>query len=248
MMDVMPSAGASAPTSSAVSSTSATTLVLDDRERHLSEALTQLGVGHVRRRLDLGDVAIVSGGALKVLVERKSAQDLMASNIDGRYREQRARLASVPEVVLLYVVEEGAQGSLDAPPLRQMITRLLMRYGFPVLITRSVVDTAKWLRVIAGQLAADESVFSRTAPDTSMCSGLSARRCENQTAHGMATGMLASVRGLGARRSKALLRHHSIEAMASLSLQALEALDAGGRRLGPALARRLHDVLRAMGD
>ena len=246
-MEVMPSAGASAPTSSAVSSTSATTLVLDDRERHLAEALTQLGVGHVRRRLDLGDVAIVSGGALKVLVERKSAQDLLASNIDGRYREQRARLSSVPEVVLLYVVEEGAQG-LDVPPLRQMITRLMMRYGFPVLITRSVVDTAKWLRVIAGQLAADESVFSRTAPDTSMCAGLSARRCENQTAHGMATGMLASVRGLGARRSKALLRHHSIEAMASLSLQALEALDAGGRRLGPALARRLHDVLRAMGD
>lgn len=255
-------------------------LVLDDRESALAAALDGLTVPYTRERLAVGDAVVRSGvdvmdvvdgvdevGISDLLVaERKTLQDLWASNVDGRYREQRARLAALgPEVAILYILEgEFSSSSSSASrannhhqSLRPIISRLVLRYGFPVLHSSSVQETAQWLRTLLSQLEADAGAFRRTAPDLSMCA-LSSSRRGNHTALGMATSMLASVRGIGEGSAAELLRRHSLADLARMTdveLANLQvAMDGGAgegrrrtrrRRLGPSAGRQLYDALRA---
>ena len=83
-------------------------LILDTREARLGEALTSLGVPFLVAPLDVGDILIQSEDGNPLLVaERKSHADFAASNQDGRYREQRARLMAVrgSGVAVLYILE-----------------------------------------------------------------------------------------------------------------------------------------------
>ena len=92
--------------------TSALSLILDVREARLAEALTTLKVPFTTANLDVGDFVIqnTEGEALLV-AERKSHADFAASNADGRYREQRARLMAVRGmgVAVLYILEAPGQ-------------------------------------------------------------------------------------------------------------------------------------------
>lgn len=74
----------------------------DDRERELVAAFKAVLAGLDRAadfpitvtRLPLGDVQLVGEGGVRVLVERKRDDDLMASLFDGRLEEQSARLGA----------------------------------------------------------------------------------------------------------------------------------------------------------
>ena len=91
-------------------------LVLDVRERGLAAALA--GTPFTTAALDVGDLVIQQEDGTPLLVaERKSLADFAASNTDGRYREQRARLMAVrgSGVAVLYVVEGRWTGVDDAP-------------------------------------------------------------------------------------------------------------------------------------
>ncbi len=88
--------------------------LLDDRERGLIGLLPSWTVSH----LSVGDIwigldASGSGPApYGLILERKTAADLEASILDGRYREQRARLLAVAaerQAHPVYVIE----GDLD---------------------------------------------------------------------------------------------------------------------------------------
>ena len=129
-----------------------------------------------------------AGGIVRLVVERKTLSDFAASNVDGRYRDQRARLAAFPDAAILYIMEgEGC----DAPLLRRLITRLMLRYGFPILQTSCVQDSAAWAAAMLEQVSADCEVFIRTAPDLSQCQlAVSAVRRKNVTPLGVAVRML----------------------------------------------------------
>lgn len=218
-------------------------LILDYRESALSAALTSASVSHACSRLDVGDVVILADGQIKLVAERKTTQDLAASNVDGRYRDQRARLASFPDATLVYIIEGR---DWDAQPiLRRLATRLMLRYGFPLLQTSCVEETATWLGVMLEQLGADPQVFTRTAPDISHC-GVNAARCMNITPSGVAVAMLSAVPGLGKKRASELLRARSVADLAAASVESLSAMRVGGRRLGDAPARALHEALRSV--
>ena len=75
--------------------------IVDDRERDLLRAFSDLGVETTTRRLPLGDVLLPRSGAV---VERKTLEDLAASIKDGRWREQRTRLLESGAPVF-YIVE-----------------------------------------------------------------------------------------------------------------------------------------------
>lgn len=244
---------------------SSVVLVLDVREHGLAAALTSLNVPYTTAQLDVGDFMIQTAGGEPLLVaERKSHLDFAASNQDGRYREQRARLMAVRGggVAVLYVLEGRWSGD-DARrvghtrctegQLRRLLSRLVLRYGMPVLESDGLVGTAIWCRTLLAQLSDDATVFqpegdmatATAAAMTTMTAALSANKKGNKTASGAATAMLSGVPGLGGKRVEALLAERSVADLAQLSVAELAAITAGGKRLGEKLAATLHAALHA---
>lgn len=240
-------------------------LILDVRESRLGEALTALQVPYTTAALDVGDFLIQNAEGEPLLVaERKSHADFAASNADGRYREQRARLMAVrgSGVAVLYILEGAwtthgqvapAYGRTTEAQLKRLTTRLLLRYGMPVLATTSIKDTASWCQILMAQLTDDPTVFTpdSEAAAAGAMSGFTAAlntvKKGNKTAAGTAHAMLTAVPGLGAKRVAALLAEKSLVDLMILTEAELAALSVGGKRIGPALATTLHGALRSRG-
>ena len=235
-------------------------LILDVRESRLGEALTALQVPYTTAALDVGDFLIQNMEGEPLLVaERKSHADFAASNADGRYREQRARLMAVrgSGVAVLYILEGAwtgvAYGRTTEAQLKRLTTRLLLRYGMPVLSTTSIADTARWCQILLAQLTDDPTVFhpDSEAAATDAMSGFTAAlntvKKGNKTATGTAHAMLTAVPGLGAKRVSALLAEKSLVDLIGLTEVALAEMTVGGKRIGPALAATLYSALRARG-
>lgn len=235
-------------------------LILDVREQRLGEALTILNVPFTTAALDVGDFLIQNAEGEPLLVaERKSHADFAASNADGRYREQRARLMAVrgSGVAVLYILEgiwseteAKGYGRTNEAQLKRLTTRLILRYGLPVLAADSIMDTARWCRTLLAQLTDDPTVFqpeSEAAAATAMSgftAALNTVKKGNKTAEGTAQAMLSAIPGLGAKRVTALLAEKSIADLATMSADAIADITAGGKRLGPALGTLLYNCFR----
>ena len=226
----------------------AVTLILDVRERGLAAELTRAGVPYTTAALDVGDFLIQNAEGEPLLVaERKSQADFAASNTDGRYREQRARLMAVrgSGVAVVYILE----GALVEDKLKRLTTRLLLRYSMPTLFSNSIADTAGWCRLLLKQLTEDETVFQPDSEGatTSAMSGFTAAlntvKKGNKTAGGTAQAMMSAVPGLGAKRVAALLAEKSIVELATMSVTEIAAITAGGKRIGDKLAETLHAAI-----
>jgi ERCC4-type nuclease len=233
------------------------TLILDVREVRLCEALGRLGVSYKTAALDVGDILLQnSEGDPLLVIERKSHADFAASNQDGRYREQRARLLAVrgSGVGVLYILE-GLWAPSDATPvgctrltlgqLKRLVTRLTLRYGLSVLITDSINDTARWCQTLVDQLTADPTVFqpdsegAATNAMTGFTAALSTVKKANKTADSTAAAMLGAVPGLGPKRVTALLAVKSIAELAALSATEIGDLVIGGKKLGAKVGETL---------
>jgi len=226
-------------------------LVVDSREASLAESLKVLGVPFQTAGLDVGDFLIQNEAGEPLLVaERKSLADFAASNADGRYREQRARLMAVrgSGVAVVYILEGTwslgdplkMYGRTPEKQLQRLVTRLVLRYGMPVIQTEGILDTARWAKLLMEQLSDDPTVFvpegdlatAQVAAMAGMTAVLSTAKKGNKTAAGTAHAMLSAIPGLGSKKVDALLATHSIADLVALSALELSALQVGGKKLG----------------
>jgi len=226
-------------------------LVVDSRETRLAEGLKTLGVPFQTAGLDVGDFLIQNEAGEPLLVaERKSLADFAASNADGRYREQRARLMAVrgSGVAVVYILEGTwslgdplkMYGRTPEKQLQRLVTRLVLRYGMPVIQTEGILDTARWAKLLMEQLTDDPTVFvpegdhatAQVAAMAGMTAVLSTAKKGNKTAAGTAHAMLSAIPGLGSKKVDALLATHSIADLVALSALELSALQVGGKKLG----------------
>ncbi len=133
-------------------------IVVDDREQAggLIEELAQQWPRVCVGRLPAGDVEI----GRRVLVERKTVADFVASLDDGRLWAQAGLLTRVCERPLLVIEGEDPLelAGLGPKPLRGVFLTLMIQLRIPLLRTSSVDETAEFL----AQLAAQES--RRAAP------------------------------------------------------------------------------------
>lgn len=236
-------------------------LIVDVREKRLCSLLTGYHIPFTTAALDVGDILIQNAEGEPLLVaERKSLADFAASNQDGRYREQRARLMAVrgSGVAVLYILEgvwkhydEKVFGSTTETQLKRLTTRLILRYGIPVLFTESILDTTHWCKTLLDQLTDDPTVFqpdSEAAAAGAMSgftAALSTVKKGNKTPAGTALAMISAVPGLGAKRASALLGLKSIAELVAATAAELAELTAGGKRLGPKLGLAIHEAFRA---
>jgi ERCC4-type nuclease len=145
-------------------------MIIDYRERELIELIESPQIKNLPiadiwvGAFDEGDNPLPGG----VLIERKSVADLVASILDGRYREQRTRLLEYTQKTNtspLYIIEGNLQNAqrIDPDVLQQWLNRLMLRYRVSVINTKDIAHTAKLCKILEKQFLVDGKCFLNEA-------------------------------------------------------------------------------------
>jgi ERCC4-type nuclease len=143
-------------------------MIIDFREKDIIKYCTEMNDLNEKRieikteNLLLGDILID-----KLLIERKTINDLAASIVDGRYREQSFRLLKALDegFKVFYFIEGNIDlytGSITKNTLVSTIYSLTHK-GFQVLLTKNSRDTAFFLLQFAEKMKKDQE---KTKKDT----------------------------------------------------------------------------------
>lgn len=206
-----------------------------------------------RKRLDVGDVEIRFEDRVFVIERKASLADLCAGFQDGRYHEQKSRLVHAGDEgekrTPLYVIEgldviEWSDNPIPYSGVRYdqvqaAIVKTSLRDGIPVLFSRNCEETARLVAYIAKQI----SLRGFEPKNVSHLAGARvAKRKRQCTADKLWATMLSTIPGMGmARAQRVAAAYPTLSALAAASEEELaDVAVAGGRRLGPALAKVLH--------
>lgn len=242
-------------------------VVIDIREDDLWAALephadTLRAEGWIVEKavLDVGDIAFYSNTAADisgsqtplVMLERKTAEDLGASQKDGRYREQRARLYALrgTGTSIGYIVEappwtptlsnKWCLGKFSEINLQQAILRLQLRHTIPVIQSASLTGTIQWIRRIAKGLVADPRVYTSAMATTASevaavyRESIHVKKASNNSPERIFISMLSSIPGLGKASVDAIAAHTKSSFTALMALDEVQISDivAGKRKIG----------------
>ena len=191
-----------------------------------------------------------------LLIERKSAADLEASILDGRYREQRSRLmnyATERRAHPVYIIEGSLHGHkrLAAPALMKHITRLAIRYHIAVFQVPSIADTAALILLLTDQWRTDPTTFEQPATMTyveTQGRGAALTKQENsENPRVFAVTVLRACQGVSAQIAEKVLEGcgGSLDGVWKASVAELAAIQCGKVRFGPVRAERLWGLLHA---
>lgn len=202
-------------------------IVIDDRERAsgLSEAVVARWPSTLELRLLVGDVEI---GA-RVIVERKTLRDFVASIRDGRLFAQAFALSRVATRPLLLLEGADPIPVLGLPPsqFQGVLLTLMVSFRIPVLRTSTLDESAAVIVRVARHEA--RWLARRAAPPS-----VSPAR--------QALAVLTSIPGIGDERVRRLLRKFgSVAGVISADPRHLQAVSG----IGPETAR---NVLSALGE
>ena len=231
-------------------------LILDNREHSLIRALQT--TPHEVKALTVGDIWIQAAPEATIkglIVERKALADLQASLFDGRYREQKARLLSTCQELGMrpvYVLEGSlafAPVNLSTSSIRKLINRMTFRYGIAVIQTESVADTAEWVKTTLEQITGTPEAFQPPEAGTQQPAywqSLSSSKKTNIDAPTFARQCLALCPGLSLKAANAIMEAHGpcVTNVLSCDEKTIADVKVGGRRVGPAVAKRLLGLLK----
>jgi hypothetical protein len=200
---------------------------------------------------DLSGMDLLSGG---VILERKTAADLEASILDGRYKEQRGRLlayANQHKVAIGYVIE----GSLDRfyarigqDALMKHITRLQFHHRIPVLQTPSLKETLHISELIEQQWVKEKGQFAWSVNEgnTPVASSYVKSACRDSP-ETFFLGVLTQCRGISEAIARLIAsKYPSLQSLLLATPEELATVssDEKKRKVGLVVATRLLSLLR----
>ena len=210
-----------------------------------------------RSRLDVGDIEIcardASGGARRLVLERKSVADFAASICDGRYRDQTTRMLAptaegdvAPQYA--YVVEtasgiawNASVGKLPGRCVHGAMLKLALRDGIPVLMSTGGAHTIELVVYLTRELT--RNAFAPTA--RSYAPGVRKRKRDNiAEPRAMRVAMLTQIPGMSCARSEAILgKYPTFSELIAAPSRDIATIQCGTRVLGPVLAARVSAAL-----
>ena len=134
-------------------------IVVDSREQALYTLLSTTmskSCEVIIKPLEIGDVLIQKDDSFKILIERKTINDLANSIKDGRYNEQSFRLNAfegLPNRSIYYLIEGSTIRSDD---LYSAMFSLSYYKGFSLLRTKDIHETTVLILAIANKLKREE--------------------------------------------------------------------------------------------
>jgi ERCC4-type nuclease len=206
----------------------------------------------------IGTTAEGEPAANSLLIERKAVADLEASILDGRYREQRARLlskatehAAHPVYIIEGDLDRMGHVRLSGQALMKHLTRLQLRYHIAVFQTASLQETAQLLLLLHDQWKSDPTTFEQPAKLSYVeAAGGGKKSANRDDPYTFAAHVLQGCRGISAAAAKAILDAHSgtLKGVWDASAETLAATPVNKRKLGKAVADRLHSLLHGSTD
>lgn len=139
-------------------------MIIDFREKDIIKHCTEMNknIEIKTENLLLGDILID-----KLLIERKTINDLAASIVDGRYREQSFRLLKALDegYKVFYFIEGNIDLYTGAISKHTLVSTIysLTHKGFQVLLTKNSKDTAFFLLQFAEKMKKDTEKMKKDA-------------------------------------------------------------------------------------
>lgn len=131
-----------------------TALCIDYREKKIISLLNENFVGDFQvENLEVGDFIFKKQETPLLIIERKTTSDLMASIIDGRFRDQKQRLA-LTNLEVCYIIEKDSFQMNDKhrSMYRGSIVNLIFKHRFNVLYSNSPNETKELLATIFNKI------------------------------------------------------------------------------------------------
>ena len=155
-------------------------VIIDIRENKLVEQLKNLSFVFTSKSLDIGDIMITKAEIPFLIIERKTIDDLKASVVDGRLREQRYRLlnaSGLPSSRIMYIIEGDFQGKsrrlisnergVSNSTVVGSIINMLFRDNIKVYRTNSVEETANFIIKLFSKVDDKEIFFDEEKQEES---------------------------------------------------------------------------------
>jgi ERCC4-type nuclease len=206
---------------------------------------------------DLSGVNLLPGG---VILERKTAADLEASIIDGRYKEQRGRLLAYSKehkVAFGYVIEgdlDRLGARLDESALLKHITRLQFHHRIPVVQTACAKETVRLAELIEAQWVKDEGKFAwecvtscNDSASTAFTAASYIKSACRDSPDTFLLGTLTQCRGISEALARLIMsKYPTLENLLKATAVDLASVSEGKRKVGKAVAERLYGLLHAV--
>jgi len=125
--------------------------------------------------LHIGDFIIQNGEEIVCIIERKTCKDLLASIIDGRFRQQKERmLDAVQDPSKILFIIEGSKKQCSTKTnwlssvsmLNGAIQNMLFKHAFKVIMTENVDDRWQNIKLLCKKLTVshETTTFTSSAP------------------------------------------------------------------------------------
>lgn len=144
-------------------------IIIDSRETHLIKYITEnvSDFKYASKQLEVGDILVKKNGASKVLIERKTIEDLASSITDGRYKEQKHRLlefATENGCKIVYILEGSKKwrSALADSTLMGVMVNSSLRDNVYIINTRDIADTFLAIKKVYLYYDTKETLISPT--------------------------------------------------------------------------------------
>lgn len=142
-------------------------LFIDNRENKLIEYFKEFSFV-TNKTLDLGDIVFLKNDEPFLIIERKTINDLYASIIDGRYREQKERLFK-SNCNFIYLIEGNLMYHKFKNTFIGTICNLLFRDNIKVIKTFNIKETIKYIEKLCIKFDKEDFEIKRNDNISNYC-------------------------------------------------------------------------------
>ena len=164
-------------------------ILIDVREHKLMNVMNNRGIEYLKKQMDVGDIILSSEDEHMCIFERKTVSDLSSSVVDGRYREQKARLIA-SGAKIGYIIE----GLVDTKDKRVFgaILNTALRDNIPILYSRDVEETVD----IIQHYTQKNTDFFKTSHSNTNYSAIHVKKSNNITPKDVYISQLSMIPGV----------------------------------------------------
>jgi Fanconi anemia group M protein len=202
-------------------------IYVDPRERGMARLLEGRGLEVTLKNLEVGDYVVSD----RVAIERKTAQDFVASIIDPErnlFRQVADLARSYERPVLILEGRDLYSRQVSASSIQGALTSVAVDYGVPIIPTEDQEDTASVITMLAAR-------ERRAGHEPKLHGHKTARTLKEQQEY-----LISAIPSVGPSVARKLLRHFgSIEKVIAASKEELQEVD----MVGPKIAERIRELV-----
>lgn len=159
-------------------------IIIDDREKlPFRNVLKEYNIAFKVNHLKYGDIWILKNGSPRLIIERKTYDDLESSIKDGRSHCQAFNLKEIDEkskIMVAYLVEVKINAERNEDMIMQAMINKMIRDGLRIIHTRGPEDTARHLKYMAKCIAKHGTYKTLEKKKETFTSTIKLPKCSNK--------------------------------------------------------------------